>query len=180
MILSKIATKLQTFKTRKQKQVPPIVDYFGWCTWDAFYKDVSLEKIRYEKGQPSFSLPSSSSPLISSLLPYSRSSTFLTPSRSLLVLTLLFRRGLESFHEGGIFPKFIIVDDGWQQYRYQPSFILSSLALPLSSTPILPSYTKKIGKWKVERIECMGSKQKRRNFQEVSKSWLRSPRVNMD
>ncbi|XP_078430705.1 raffinose synthase family protein [Wolffia australiana] len=38
-------THLQTFLLREEKQLPPIVDLFGWCTWDAFYQDVSQEGV---------------------------------------------------------------------------------------------------------------------------------------
>ncbi|XVE71495.1 hypothetical protein DITRI_Ditri10aG0155400 [Diplodiscus trichospermus] len=32
---------LKTFRQRHEKKLPGIVDYFGWCTWDAFYQDVT-------------------------------------------------------------------------------------------------------------------------------------------
>ncbi|XP_073040177.1 probable galactinol--sucrose galactosyltransferase 2 isoform X2 [Primulina eburnea] len=48
---------------------PAHLDWFGWCTWDAFYKDVN---------------------------------------------PLGIKAGLESFIEGGCPPKFLIIDDGWQ------------------------------------------------------------------
>lgn len=35
-----IADRTQTFKVRCDKVLPPTVDMFGWCTWDAFYTDV--------------------------------------------------------------------------------------------------------------------------------------------
>jgi raffinose synthase len=31
---------------RLERQVPDFADQFGWCTWDAFYKEVTPEKIR--------------------------------------------------------------------------------------------------------------------------------------
>jgi raffinose synthase len=31
---------------RKDKPLPDFVDHFGWCTWDAFYQDVSAERVR--------------------------------------------------------------------------------------------------------------------------------------
>jgi raffinose synthase len=34
-----------TFLHRERKKVPGIVDWFGWCTWDAFYIDVNPEGI---------------------------------------------------------------------------------------------------------------------------------------
>lgn len=34
-----------TFVHRERKKIPGIVDWFGWCTWDAFYTDVNPEGI---------------------------------------------------------------------------------------------------------------------------------------
>ncbi|XP_031381755.1 probable galactinol--sucrose galactosyltransferase 6 isoform X2 [Punica granatum] len=36
---------LKTFRLRHEKKLPSIVDYFGWCTWDAFYQDVTHEGV---------------------------------------------------------------------------------------------------------------------------------------
>ncbi|KAK1292491.1 putative galactinol--sucrose galactosyltransferase 6 [Acorus calamus] len=36
---------LKTFRTRAEKRVPGILDAFGWCTWDAFYQDVTQEGV---------------------------------------------------------------------------------------------------------------------------------------
>ncbi|KAF2925428.1 probable galactinol--sucrose galactosyltransferase 6 [Oryza sativa Japonica Group] len=36
---------LKTFRIRAEKKLPGIVDYFGWCTWDAFYQDVTQEGV---------------------------------------------------------------------------------------------------------------------------------------
>ncbi|VAI83170.1 unnamed protein product [Triticum turgidum subsp. durum] len=36
---------LGTFRPRAEKKLPAIVDYFGWCTWDAFYQDVTQEGV---------------------------------------------------------------------------------------------------------------------------------------
>jgi len=33
-------------RLRSDKPVPDFVDSFGWCTWDAFYQEVSAEKLR--------------------------------------------------------------------------------------------------------------------------------------
>eukprot|EP00897_Mesotaenium_endlicherianum_P005867 jgi/Mesen1/5308/ME000264S04334 len=33
---------LKSFVHREKKQLPGMLDYFGWCTWDAFYTDVSV------------------------------------------------------------------------------------------------------------------------------------------
>lgn len=56
-------------RLRREKPLPEFIDYFGWCTWDAFYHDVSHDNLR---------------------------------------------TGLESFREGGVQPKYLILDDGWQ------------------------------------------------------------------
>ena len=36
---------LGTFELLENKKVPETVDYFGWCTWDAFYTDVTPDGI---------------------------------------------------------------------------------------------------------------------------------------
>ncbi|KAL5986681.1 putative galactinol--sucrose galactosyltransferase 2 [Asimina triloba] len=36
---------LQTFHHREKKKLPSFVDWFGWCTWDAFYTDVTAEGV---------------------------------------------------------------------------------------------------------------------------------------
>nr|GMC88683.1 probable galactinol--sucrose galactosyltransferase 2 isoform X1 [Ipomoea batatas] len=61
---------LQTFHHRERKKLPSILDWFGWCTWDAFYTDVTAEGVE---------------------------------------------QGLKSLSEGGVTPRFLIIDDGWQQ-----------------------------------------------------------------
>lgn len=37
---------LKQGRLRKDKAQPEFVDFFGWCTWDAFYQEVSAEKVR--------------------------------------------------------------------------------------------------------------------------------------
>ncbi len=56
-------------RLREEKKEPDFVDLFGWCTWDAFYREVSAEKVR---------------------------------------------AGLISFAAGGVPPRWMILDDGWQ------------------------------------------------------------------
>lgn len=58
--------------------MPDMLNWFGWCTWDAFYTDVTSEGVK---------------------------------------------QGLESFEKGGISPKFIIIDDGWQSVGMDPTSI---------------------------------------------------------
>ncbi|KAL9659605.1 hypothetical protein QQ045_024412 [Rhodiola kirilowii] len=61
---------LQTFVHREKKKLPSFLDWFGWCTWDAFYTDVTAEGVQ---------------------------------------------EGLKSLSDGGTPPRFLIIDDGWQQ-----------------------------------------------------------------
>ncbi|KAF3453742.1 hypothetical protein FNV43_RR04183 [Rhamnella rubrinervis] len=36
---------LKTFRQRHEKKLPGVLDYFGWCTWDAFYQEVTQEGV---------------------------------------------------------------------------------------------------------------------------------------
>lgn len=63
---------LGTGRLRADKPLPDFVDKFGWCTWDAFYKDVSAHKLR---------------------------------------------DGLASFAQVGVPPRWLVLDDGWQQWQ---------------------------------------------------------------
>ncbi len=65
-----------TGRLRTEKEVPEVVDLFGWCTWDAFYRDVSAKKVT---------------------------------------------AGLESFAAGGVEPRWMILDDGWQSVKTMPT-----------------------------------------------------------
>ncbi|XP_068636562.1 probable galactinol--sucrose galactosyltransferase 2 isoform X1 [Aristolochia californica] len=65
-----VEKRMQTFVHREKKKLPSFVDWFGWCTWDAFYADVTAEGVD---------------------------------------------EGLKSLSEGGVPPRFLIIDDGWQQ-----------------------------------------------------------------
>ena len=40
-----IAKRLRTLRLRTEKHQPRMMHYFGWCTWNAFYEDVSQEKL---------------------------------------------------------------------------------------------------------------------------------------
>ncbi|XP_012086141.2 probable galactinol--sucrose galactosyltransferase 2 isoform X2 [Jatropha curcas] len=44
---------MQTFLHREKKKLPSFLDWFGWCTWDAFYTDVTAEGV--EEGLKSLS-----------------------------------------------------------------------------------------------------------------------------
>lgn len=65
-----VERQLQTFHHREKKKLPSFLDWFGWCTWDAFYTDVTAEGVD---------------------------------------------EGLKSLSEGDTPPRFVIIDDGWQQ-----------------------------------------------------------------
>lgn len=40
-----VKSHLKTFRQRHEKKLPGILDYFGWCTWDAFYQEVTQEGV---------------------------------------------------------------------------------------------------------------------------------------
>ncbi|KAI4373835.1 hypothetical protein MLD38_011907 [Melastoma candidum] len=40
-----VKNHLKTFRLRREKKLPGILDYFGWCTWDAFYQEVTQEGV---------------------------------------------------------------------------------------------------------------------------------------
>ncbi|KAK1606136.1 hypothetical protein QYE76_029809 [Lolium multiflorum] len=67
---------LQTFSHREKKKMPDMLNWFGWCTWDAFYTDVTAEGVK---------------------------------------------EGLQSLEKGGVAPKFVIIDDGWQSVSMDPA-----------------------------------------------------------
>jgi raffinose synthase len=43
--VSAVEAHLKTFVRQEKKKLPGILDYFGWCTWDAFYTDVSADGV---------------------------------------------------------------------------------------------------------------------------------------
>lgn len=71
-----VLARLKTGRPRAAKPLPEFADYFGWCTWDAFYQQVSADKVI---------------------------------------------EGLKSFAEGGVQPRYLILDDGWQTVQKMPS-----------------------------------------------------------
>ncbi|KAG1363795.1 putative galactinol--sucrose galactosyltransferase 1 [Cocos nucifera] len=75
-----VETHLQSFSHREKKKMPDMLNWFGWCTWDAFYTNVTAEGVE---------------------------------------------QGLESLEKGGIRPKFIIIDDGWQSVSMDSNGIAS-------------------------------------------------------
>ncbi|XP_066326588.1 probable galactinol--sucrose galactosyltransferase 1 [Miscanthus floridulus] len=66
---------LQTFSHREKKKMPDMLNWFGWCTWDAFYTNVTAQGVK---------------------------------------------EGLQSFEKGGVSPRFVIIDDGWQSVAMDP------------------------------------------------------------
>ena len=71
-----VAQRLGWGRLRRDKELPDFVDYFGWCTWDAFYQDVSAARVR---------------------------------------------EGLAAFASGGVPPRTLILDDGWQSTAQMPT-----------------------------------------------------------
>ena len=67
-----VAQRLGRGRLRTEKLLPALVEHLGWCTWDAFYQDVSHAKVE---------------------------------------------AGLASFRAGGVTPRWLILDDGWQTVR---------------------------------------------------------------
>ena len=43
--MRRIAAELKTFRLREEKPVPAFLDCLGWCTWDAFYHEVSERNV---------------------------------------------------------------------------------------------------------------------------------------
>lgn len=66
---------LQSFSHREKKKMPDMLNWFGWCTWDAFYTNVTAQGVK---------------------------------------------EGLQSFEKGGVSPRFVIIDDGWQSVAMDP------------------------------------------------------------
>ncbi len=71
-----VMAQMKTGRLREEKTLPDFADVFGWCTWDAFYQDVTGEKVR---------------------------------------------EGLASFRAGGVEPKLLLLDDGWQSVKPFPT-----------------------------------------------------------
>lgn len=69
---AEVAKRLGSVRLRREGAPPDFVDQFGWCTWDAFYQDVSHERVQ---------------------------------------------EGLEAFRAGGVSPRLVILDDGWQSTK---------------------------------------------------------------
>ncbi|KAF9591714.1 hypothetical protein IFM89_006060, partial [Coptis chinensis] len=43
--MTAVKFRLRSFHQRFEKKLHKIVDYFGWCTWDAFYQNVTQEGV---------------------------------------------------------------------------------------------------------------------------------------
>lgn len=102
-----VMAKLKTGRLRTEKAVPDFVDWFGWCTWDAFYKEVSEHKVL---------------------------------------------QGLRSFARAGVPPRFVILDDGWQDYQRTRtgehrlvSFGTNARRFPRGLAPVVRSAKQRFG-----------------------------------
>lgn len=91
-----VSARLQTGRLRREKALPAFIDQFGWCTWDAFYDEVSHEKIR--DGLESFASGGIHPPLF--ILDSGWQSLDRSPSNSLRLVSFLanekFPGGLEA------------------------------------------------------------------------------------
>jgi raffinose synthase len=48
-----VAARLGAGRLRRDKPLPAFLDRFGWCTWDAFYQDVSTTRcVKGSKASP--------------------------------------------------------------------------------------------------------------------------------
>ena len=43
--LEAVAERVRSFRVLREKQLPPLCDMLGWCTWDAVYADVEAEGV---------------------------------------------------------------------------------------------------------------------------------------
>lgn len=82
-----------------KREYPEMFDGFGWCTWNAFYHDVTAEKI-YQK--------------------------------------------LEEFKEKDVKIKWLLIDDGWQQYSEEDKKLLSIKVDPEKFPEGFKAFTKKV------------------------------------
>ena len=76
---------------------------FGWCTWDAFYSRVSAE---------------GECPVQCNVLSRSFGQQAVSLTRP---LHAGISEGLEALKEGGVPPKLLIIDDGWQRTELDAS-----------------------------------------------------------
>lgn len=77
-------------------QMPEMLDWFGWCTWDAFYTKVNPQGIK--DGLMRFDLVLDSYIYI----------------HTYIFKFLLFWSVHHSLSQGGTPAKFLLIDDGWQ------------------------------------------------------------------
>ncbi|GAB4819326.1 hypothetical protein N2152v2_006372 [Parachlorella kessleri] len=89
----------------REKEVPPSVDLFGWCTWDAMYSRVSAAGIQ---------------------------------------------EGLQTLVDGGAPPRFLIIDDGWQQTDVDPQYRLAAAQSLVSGMGHVPT---SIESWQAAAVE---------------------------
>jgi hypothetical protein len=87
-----VSDRIRTFKVRSEKTLPPSLDLFGWCTWDAFYSKVTGAGIE---------------------------------------------QGLQALRDGGVQPRVLIIDDGWQVHSCR---LVKNSSSKLQTSRPLPSH----------------------------------------
>lgn len=97
-----VAARLKSFRLREHKRLPRFIDYLGWCTWDAFYQQVTEEKVI---------------------------------------------DGLRAFAAGGVQPRLLILDDGWQDNDgdWLNSFGAHPAKFPHGLTPLIERAKREYG-----------------------------------
>jgi len=86
--------------------MPDILNWFGWCTWDAFYTNVTSENVK--QGLQRWVLLSKDN---------DHSIIYMHQRDINLSVKIIFC----SFEKGGIPAKFVIIDDGWQSVDMDPN-----------------------------------------------------------
>lgn len=101
-------------RARWDKDLPDFIDSFGWCTWDAFYSSVSAPGViqGLETLQESGRRGSGAVPLPFQQSAWTRRAESPVTSSALNVVS----------SPTGVHPKFLVIDDGWQQVAPDPQF----------------------------------------------------------
>ena len=102
-----------TFRLRSCKSPPPVVDVFGWCTWDAFYHAVTPAGV--EAGTLFIYFGN----YILAIFWQSSALIFGDSTDVVFCSTLT---GVGALADGGCPPRFVIIDDGWQSVAPDAQF----------------------------------------------------------